>query len=488
MSQPLKRKTGLALFWSFVDKGGQQVIQFVFFYILARLVLKEDFGIVGILAVFTAVANILQESGFSSALIRKKRVLQEEYTSVFYFNIIVSLSIYIVFFACAPLISQFYGKPILTNLSRVIFLSFVFSSFGIVQNVHLIREMNFKTNTRITLLAGVLSGAIAITMAYNGMGVWSLVMQLVFQNFLRSTFLWIFVGWRPAMIKNFVFGHIKEMSPYSLKLLATALLNQICNNIAPLIIGKKFDFTQVASYSQGVKLNTIPQSIISDGIKSVAYPLLTNIDGGEEEEKKVFRKVVRIAAFISFPVAMMLIVLADPIVSIYLPPEWKDVIPLVQILAIGSAFYPFYVLIGSLLQFKGKSGLLLNIEIIRNTFLLSAIVFCLSYGVTALVVGVSAVGLLSFLCGIYIAGRTISYTLKEVITDIAPYMVIAGAAFLPTLLLHQTGLENKYLLFFIPLITGSCLYLLIVKLFGSVILEETINFVKQSFKRTNAGE
>lgn len=481
MADSLKRKTGLAFFWSFIDKGGQQVIQFVFLYILVRLVAKEDFGLVTVLAIFTAVANLLQESGFSAALIRKKDVNPQEYSSVFYFNISVGALIYIILFLSAPAISWYYEKPILTDLSRFIFLAFVFNSFGIIQNVNLIKKMDFKTNTRITLFAGCLSGIIAIIMAYKGAGVWSIAAQQVLHSFIRSLLLWIFVKWRPE--RKFSHVHIKDMSSFSIKILLTSLLNQVCANIFPLIIGKKFSFLQVASYGQGIKLNNIPQSIISDGLKSVAYPLLSNIEHEGTRGKKIFRKVMRITAFISFPVAMMLIILAKPIITIYLTPEWSDVVPILQILAIGGAFYPLYSLISSLLQYKGKSGLLLRLEVFRNILLLSSILISIRYGMMGLVAGISIVNIIAFFVGIYVSGKSIAYNLKEVIMDITPYMCIAILSFLPLLFLNRTGIENIYLLFFIPLITGSFLYLVIIKLLGSVVLQETIDFVKQSMHK-----
>lgn len=478
MADSLKRKTGLAFFWSFIDKGGQQVIQLVFGYILVRLVAKEDFGLVAVLAIFTAIANLLQESGFSAALIRKKEIASHEYSSVFYFNISVSVLIYIVFFFSAPAISWYYEKPILTDLSRFIFLAFVLNSFGIIQNVNLIKKMDFKTNTRITLFAGCLSGLIAIILAYKGAGVWSIAAQQVMQSFIRSLLLWIFVKWRPEA--RFSSVYIKDMSSFSIKILLTSLLNQICANIFPLIIGKRFSFSQVAAFGQGMKFNNIPQSIISDGIKSVAYPLLSNIDHEGNKGKKVFRKVTRITAFISFPVAMMLVVLAKPIVTFYLTPEWSDVVPILQVLAIGGAFYPLYSLISSLLQYKGKSGLLLKLEIFRNILLLLSVLFCIKYGVTGLVAGISIVNIIAFFVGIYISGKCIAYSLKEVVMDIAPYVSIAILSFAPLLLLNRIGIDNIYLLFFIPLITGSLLYLVIIKLLGSVVLQETIDFIKQS--------
>jgi O-antigen/teichoic acid export membrane protein len=476
MADSLKRKTSLALLWSFVDKGGQQVVQLVIFYVLSRLVVKEDFGVVAILAIFSAVANLLQESGFSAALIRKKEVTPHEYSSVFYFNITVSILIYAVFFLGAPLISWYYQKPVLTSLSRVIFLAFVFNAFGIIQNVNLVKKLDFKTNTRIGLFAGCTAGLIAILLALNGFGIWSIAAQPVVQAFLRSLLLWLFVKWRPQ--KKYAHVHIREMSSFSVKILLTSLLNQTCANIFPLIIGKKFSFSEVASYNQGSKLSSVPQSIVSDGIKNVANPLLANIGEEGARDAKAFRKIMRIAAFVSFPVAAMLIVLANPIVAFYFPEGWSDVTPILQILAVGGAFYPLYGLVGSLLQYKGKSGLILRLEVFRNILLLLSILVSIRYGILGLVAGISLVNSIAFFVGIYISGKTIRYSFREALADIVPYMGVAIATFMPLLFLDRLGLNNMFLLFVVPLVVGSFLYLLIVKLLGSVILQETIDFIK----------
>ncbi|GAB6123485.1 lipopolysaccharide biosynthesis protein [Dysgonomonas termitidis] len=482
MADSLKRKTGVALFWSFIDKGGQQIITLVFFYILVRLISKEDIGTVNLLAIFTIISGMLQESGYSSALIRKREVHPEEYTSVFYFNISISLILYTILFFCAPLISWFYEKPVLTDLARFVFLAFVFNAFAIIQNVNLVREMNFKLNTRITLVAWCVSGLIAILMAYNGYGIWSMAAQQVLQSFIRSLLLWIFVKWRPS--GKFVFLHIKKMSSYSINLLISGLFGQICNNISPLIIGKKFSIPQVASYSQGLKLTNIPQSVISEGIRSVAYPLLSKIGEDDQRSKKAYRKVMRITSFISFPVAMLLIVTAGPIVSIYLPSEWADVVPILQILSIGGAFLPLFSLISSLLQFKGESKLLLKIEACKNVLVLVAIAIGVQFGIQGLVIGLSLVNVLAFFAGMFIAGKRITYSFVEILRDTVPYIIISVASFAPFTMLSLVGLENIFLLLLMPAFVGSCIYLLIMKLFGSVIMEETIDFVKQSYNKT----
>ncbi|WP_029905234.1 lipopolysaccharide biosynthesis protein [Prevotella sp. 10(H)] len=483
MADSLKKKTGLALFWSFIDKGGQQVISLLFFYILVRLISKEDIGTVNLLAIFTIISGLLQDSGFSSALVRKKEVHPDEYTSVFYINITISFILYFILFICAPFIGSFYDKPVLTDLSRFIFLGFVFNAFAVVQNVNLIREMNFKLNTRITLFAWCISGLIAIYMAYNGYGIWSMAAQQVIQSFLRCLLLWLFVRWRPN--GHFSFQRIKEMSRYSINLLLSSLFGQICNNISPLIIGKKFSLSQVATYTQGLKLTNIPQSVISDGMKSVAYPLLSKIGEDKERGKRAYRKVIRITSFISFPVAAMLIVTANPIVSIYLTEEWTDVIPILQILAVGGSFLPFFGLISSLLQYEGRSGMLLKIEACKNILILVAIAIGIQFGIQGLVAGLSIVNVLSYFISMYIAGKNISYSFREILKDTAPYIVIAIASFSPFFLLYKAGIDNVFLRLAIPVLAGSGIYLLIMRMFGSVILRETIDFVKQSLRKLN---
>lgn len=474
MAEPLKKTTGKALFWSFTDKGGQQVIQLVFGYILARLLSQDEFGLVAVLAVFTAVANILQESGFSSALIRKKDPEAEDFASVFYFNISISILIYIVLFLCAPLIADFYDKPLLTNLSRVIFLAFVFNAFGIIQNVNLMRKMDYKTNTRITLIAFLISGIIAISMAYCGFGVWSLVIQLVSQSFFRSLLLWIFVRWKPSA--KFSAPHFKSMAPYSVKLLLSGVLNQVCGNIYAIILGKS-SMGLAGTFSQANKLNGIPQSVISDGIKSVAFPVLTKIDE-EERLKRAFRKIVRITAFICFPTGLLLIVLAKPIVVILLSAKWIDVVPILQILAVGGAFYPLLSLTTSLLQKVGKTGLIFKIELARNILSLLLLIVTIQYGVHGLAAGISATIVISFVGAMYVAGREVLYSMKELFRDVMPYLGIAIIAFIPVFFIGKLGIDNIYISGAIGLVVGCGLYLIIVKLLGSAIIKDAIEFIK----------
>lgn len=475
MSQPLKKQAGHALFWSFLDKGGQQVIQLAFWLVLARLLSKEDFGVISVLTIFTVVASLLQESGFTSALLRKKVVSEQEYCSVFYFNISISICVYLLLFACAPLISSFYDKPILTDVSRFLFLAFVFNGFGIIQNVHLIRDMRFKENASISLFAGIVSGVVAITLAFNGFGVWALAIQAVSVQFIRTILLWIFIKWRPR--EKFYSSHIKSMASFSSKLLLTGLLSQVCSRIYNNIIAKHFSMAEAGVYDQGYKLNGIPQSIIGEGIKSVAFPVLTKIDD-DAHKIKAFRKIIRIAAFISFPVALIIITSAYPLIRIGLTEKWIEAAPILQILAIGGAFYPMYSLTSTILQQKGKSGQLMMIETVRNVILIVSIFICIPFGVIGLVWGIAAVNIIAFVLGYKLIERTTSYQLKEVLTDIFPYMMIALVSYVPIYFVNMLT-DNSYILLSVQLIVGSGIYLLITKLLGSKVLEDCINMIRR---------
>jgi len=478
MPESLKDKAGNALFWNFIDKGGQQIIQLIFWYIFMQLLDPDSFGEIGVLAIFTVIANILQESGFFSALVRKKNVDEKDYSSVFYFNITISFVIYVILFFCAPFISAFFEKPQLTNLSRFVFLSFVFNAFGVIQNVHLTRRMDFKTNAKITFVAGVTGGIVAMGFAFKGFGAWSLAIQQVLQFFLRTVLLWVSVRWIP--IEKFSFHRIKQMFPYSVNLLVNSLFNQLSSRIYTVIIGKYFSISEVGYYEQANKPNSISQGTIGTSIQGVAFPVLAKLDS-TERIKRIFRKMLRISSFISFPIGILIIICAEPLVTALLPDKWLPIIPYMQIFAIGWSFYPPLALINSLLQALGKSSLILRIETARGIMFIIAIFFTFSYGVDGLIWGYSLVNVIIFIVGFYFSGRHISYKLKEVFSDVIPYFTLSLLVFLPLYSLNWMSL-NSFLIIFIQVVLGLGIYLFIVKLLGSQVLADCVEFFRKKRK------
>ncbi|MEN9917920.1 MAG: hypothetical protein RL662_356 [Bacteroidota bacterium] len=476
MTKSLKEKTASAVFWNFMDKGGQQILQFAFLFILARILSPNESGLIALLSIFVAIANILQESGFSSALIRKNKPDQSDYTSVFYFNIAISIGIYSILFFTSPFIAQFYEQPILTNLSRFLFLSFIFNALGIIQNVHLVRKMDFKTNAKITLVSVVFSGCIAVVMANHNFGVWSLATQQVVQTGVRAILLWVVVKWTP--IKSFNINKITALYHYSFKLLLNSLFNQIAGNVASLVIGKKFAINDVGNYSQAYKLGNIPQSVIASTMSGVAFPLLNNLQEDTNRKKRVFRKLVRIISFLSFPLAALTITAADSIVLVMLQSKWIGVIPMLRYLAIGSSVLPLLYLITSLLQSLGKSGLLLSMEFTRNVVTIISILILSRYGINQLILGVSIIAILTFLGEYHIAGKHIGYTLKQVLKDVLPYTLIASISFFP-LLLFSYFVANHFVLLMLKSLIGTTIYLAILKILGSKVMDDCIRILKR---------
>lgn len=476
MAKTLKEQTVSALFWSFMEKGGQQIFQFVFAIVLARLLSPGELGLLGALAIFIAVANILQESGFSSALIRKQEVSEKDYSTVFYFNISISIVCYIILFFFAPYIADFYKQPILSDLSRFLFLSFVFNGFSVVQYVHLVRQMAFRKNTRISLASTLISGGVAVIMAYYGYGVWSLAAQQVLQTLLRSVFLWISIRWTPSA--SFCFDGLKSMTGYSSKLLLNSLFNQVAVNISSIVIGKKFSMSDLGNYNQATKLGNLPQGMIASSLQSVAFPLLSKLGDDIDAKRKVFRKIVRVVCFLCFPIAVFTIISAESIVLVAFKEKWIGVVPILRLLVIGSSVLPLFYLLSSLLQSVGKSGMLLSVELFRNIFTLLVIIYTVRFGVNGVVFGTSCIAILSFLVAYYIAGRCIKYSMWEVMKDILPYGFIAIITFCPTYFLGSV-ISNNLILLLTQLIVGGCAYLIILKLLGSKVLDEMMQIARR---------
>lgn len=477
MAKSLKEKTVSALIWSFIDKGGQQILQFVFLFILAIFLSKDEVGLIAVLAIFVAIANILQESGFSSALIRKKDADEADYSTIFYFNISISIACYLILFFAAPWIAKFYNnESIFVDLSRFLFLAFVFNAFGIIQNVHLIKKMDFKTNARISLMASFVSGSVATTMAYLGYGVWSLAVQQVLQAFLRSSLLWLLVKWHPTT--GFLMHRLKAMYGYSVKLLFNAIFGQISKNLTSMIMGKKFLFGDAGNYSYANKFGEIPQSVVATSLSSVIFPLLSNLEDDTEKRIKVFRKIVRVISFVCFPLAVFTFIAADSIVLALLQEKWAGVIPMLRIVAVGTSVLPLLYALTSLLQSVGKSGLLLTMEFTRNLITIVVLIVASQFGIEYMLWGVSIMALLTFVGEYYIVGRIVNYRIFDVLKDIFPYVFLACISFLPFYFLSTELIENHFVRLILQALPGTLIYFILSKALGSKVLDDFLTIAR----------
>lgn len=474
MAKTLKEKTAHGLVWSIIDKFGQQAIFVVFGICMAQLLTPSDFGLVGMLSVFSVMVGLFQESGFSAALIRKQEATQSDYSSVFYLNISISLVCYILLYWSAPAIAAFFKQPQLITISRVLFCSFFINSFGIIQYTLLNKRFKFKALAQINAVAIFLSGAAGVYMAYLGYGPWALVTQMLLAAFFKTTLLWIYSDWRPTA--HFDLGSLKVMFSFSFKILLTNMINHVSSNLYPSLIGRFFNPAQVGFYTQAYKWQVLPLDAISTPIQNVGFPLLSELQHDAERQKRIFRKLVRVTAFISFPAILGFLFVAKEVVYLLLSAKWENSIILIQLLSAGALFYPLYCLFNSSLKANGHSRIILRMEIVRNILVLINLFCTLKFGINQLVIGLGITNILFFFINYGITHRFLSYKWKEFFGDIAPFLLLSIGLILVNAYIC-TFIDHLLLSLIYKITSTALLYFGLLKLFHPEIINEAMAFI-----------
>ena len=476
MSDNLKKKTLTALIWSFVDKFGQQFLYFVTGIILAIPLNPVDLGKMALLAVFVALSSILIDSGFGSALIRKKEATDADYSTIFYFNIGVSLIFYLILFALAPFIESYSGGPGLAAVARVSFLSIVFLAFGMIQQTRLIKYIQFTQLARINIISLFCSSVFAVITAFMGWGVWALVIQSLGMAIVKSVLLWIYGRWRPKWI--FRVASMKEFFGYSSSLIGTGVLNTIFNNIYPWLIGKGYSTQAVGYYNQANKFQDMPSALIANIFRSVAFPVLSSINDDRERMIRVFGKYIRTVSFIIFPIMFLLMLVSQPLISILLPEKWAPSIPLMQVLCISGAFSPFIILYYDLFNAVGRSDINLKMEIFKKIFFIIGILVCFKYSIMALMWLWVVYTLCSLIATMFLAHKYVNYTMGSFFFDIFPCLsislIIAAMSSL-----YYLVFQDRWLLLVTISGTFGLLYIIAARLFQLEMWHECLQLFKK---------
>ena len=426
MRENLKKRTLNALVWSFIDKCGQQLLYFASGIVLANLLTPEDFGKVGVLTLFITLSGILTDSGFGSALIRKKEATEADYSTVFYFNLLVGVVLYGILFFTAPVIARFLEIPELTLIARLLFLSIVFQGFGLIQQVRLTKHIAFSRLARINIIAILGGSLLAILHALYYRNVWALVVLQLSIAAIRTLLLWLFGRWRPRPI--FRKSALDEFFAYSSRLIGTGILNAIYNNIYPLLIGKGYSTVTVGYYMQAHKFQEAPSSLISLIFRSVAFPVLSAIHDEHERMIRIFRKYIHAVAFFIFPVMTLCIVVAEPLVRILLSDKWIESIPYLQRLCVAGAFSPFIILYYDLFNTIGRSDINLKTELVKKLLLTGGIILCFGHGVFALIWLWVGYTLASLAASTLLGQRFTGYRVGQFAADIVPCLLLALVA------------------------------------------------------------
>lgn len=386
MADSLKSQAVKGVVWSAVERFSVQGIQFVLSIIIARLVAPSEYGLIAMLGIFLAIAQTFIDSGFSNALIQKKDRTEEDFSTVFYFNIVVSLVIYLILFLSAPYIALFYKEPLLDIITKWVGVNIIVSALSIVQRAKLTIQLNFKTQAKASLIAVVISGICGITMAYYGYGVWALVCQSLLNNLLNTLLLWVFARWMPAFI--FSWQSFKGLFSFGSKLLLSGLLNTIYLNLYTLVIGRKYSATDVGYYNRSYSIAQYPSVNIVGVITRAIYPIQCEMQHDEERLESSFIQYLRMSCYIIFPLMVGLAVLSKPMVLVLLTDKWASMSELLSILCIAYMWYPVMVINNQMLNVRGRSDYFLKAEIIKKIVAIVILLLTIPLGLKILCFGI----------------------------------------------------------------------------------------------------
>lgn len=414
----LKQKTTKGLFWSSVERFSNQGMSFFFSVILARLLSPSDYGIIAMVTIFFAVAQSFVDSGFSNALVRKTDRREEDLSTCFYFNIGVGIVAYIVLFLIAPFIADFYNQQILSPIIRITGLGVVLNSLCVVQQALFTIKIDFKSQAKVTLSATIISGIVGVVLAYQGYGVWALVWQGVVLSLVRMGLLWLMSKWRPTT--GFSKSSFNYLFGYGSKLLASGLLDTIYNNIYPIVIGKFYTPAQLGNYSRALSFAQLPSSNITSILQRVTFPVLSTIQDDIPRLQANYRRLLKLSAFIVFPLMMGLAAVAFPMIRIVLTPKWEGCSLYLQIICFALMWYPIHAINLNLLQVKGRSDLFLRLEIIKKIVGVCIMCITIPLGITAMCIGMVVSSLISLFINTYYTGKLINIGCLKQIRDLLP--------------------------------------------------------------------
>lgn len=476
MSESLKQKTAKGVLWSGVEQFSVQIIQFVLGLLMARILSPYDYGLVGMILVFTAIAQSFVDSGFSNALIWKQNRTEIDFSTAFYFNVVVGLSAYLLLFLLSPFIADFYNEPLLELLTKVVSINVFINSLAIVQRARYSIKIDFKTQAKATTTSVLISGVIGIWMAYNGFGVWAIVWQSLIRNVFNVLLLWLFAKWLPQL--QFSWQSFREMWSFGYKLLLSGLLNTLYNNIYQLVIGKVFSSQDLGNYSRAEQFASFPSSNINSIISRVTYPILSSIQGDDVRLAKVYRKYLRLSAFIVFPLMVGLSVLAEPLIIFVLSDTWSDAVVLLQIICFCMMWYPIHAINLNLLQVKGRSDLFLKLEIIKKIIGVAVLCVTVPIGLVAMCIGSIFSSIFCLVVNTYYTGKLINVGFWLQMRDLLPTLLLSLAMGV-VVLLSVWFIPSNLLKLIVGVVVGVIFYILVARLFKMEELSDLLSLVKR---------
>lgn len=477
----LKDKTARGFFWGLLNNGTTQVLNLVFGIFLGRLLTPEDFGVTGVLIIFTTLAGNLQSAGFPNALANLKPATQRDFNAVFWFNVLVSIACYAVLFCCAPLIAQFFHDDRLVLVSRVTFLSFVISSLGIAHSAYMFKNLMVRENTICGFVALLSSGVVGVGMAFGGCAYWSIVGQQLTYITVLNLMRLRYSRFRPSW--HIDLRPIRSMFGFAVKILIPNIINTLSQNLLTFIFGRLYPMRAVGLFNQANNWNTKASSFVSGMLSQVSQPVFASVADDAEREQRVFRKMTRFTAFISFPLMFGLAITAEELIVCTVSAKWIESVPLLQLLCVGGAFMPFYALYQGLVMGQGRSDIYMWCNIGQIILQLLLLIVLHSYGITVMVAATSAFTMLYLLVWQVIAQREVHLRLIDALKDILPFALISAVVMAVVWFVTRPLALPNWAMLLLRMVVGAVAYAAVMKLLRVKMLDESLAFVWKKFHK-----
>ncbi|MDD3944849.1 MAG: lipopolysaccharide biosynthesis protein [Bacteroidales bacterium] len=480
--ESLKNKTLKGVGWSAADTVLRYGITFVVGIILARLLTPDQYGLIGILTIFIEVFNMIIDGGFSNALIRKTNAKEVDYSTVFITNMALSVVMAATLFFSAGLIAKFFNRPELVSLTQVMSVLIIINALAVIQRVRLTKNIDFKTQTKVSFLSGIISGVIGVGMAFGRFGVWALVGQQISNSVASILFLWIFNKWVPKL--KFSFTSLKDLWGFGWKLLMSGLLNTLSGQIHHAVIGKIYSPATLGQYTRAFQFGNMFSGNLTSVIQRVTFPVLSVIQDDPDRLKSSYQRIIKLTVLPTFVLMMGLAACAKSFIYTLIGPQWEDAAVYLQIICFSMMLFPLHSLNLNAIQIMGRSDLTLRINIIKNLLMIFPILIGIFTNIYWMLIADVFRGYICYYLNAYYSGPLLHYSIKEQIKDILPSFGVAMAMAMPVFGLSFLPL-HPVLILIIQVIVGTGLTLLICekrKLSEYLELKEIVFGVVRKYK------
>ncbi len=478
--QGLKDKTVKGVAWSGIDNVAQYAVSFIVSIVLARLLSPDDYGLIGIVAIFTSICGNLINGGFSDALVRKKEATDDDYNTVFIVNLGMSLLLYSVIFICAPYIAAFFNREELIALTRVSSVSMIVGALALVQRVRLTKRIDFKTQTKITIISYVISGVVGVTMALLGYGVWALVVSSVSGHVITTTLLWFFNKWIPKI--RFSIVSFKELFGFGWKLMVISVINSLWKELYQVVVGKFYNPATLGQYTRAKGFSQLLSTNLTSIVQRVTYPVLSSIQDERERMIMAYRRIIKTTMFVSAIGMFFMGAISEPLIYCLIGSKWHDAAIYLPLICIVGSTYPLQAINLNMLQVQGRSDLFLGIEIVKKIIALGPLFVGAFVGILPMLYTDIIVCVISYFLNSYYTGKLLGYNSLMQLKDIAPSYGIAVLVAMSVWFLKYLPLSS-WIILPVQIIVGVIVFLIVCKISRIHEYNEIVEIISPYIKR-----